>query len=1161
MKVLLLSDTMPTPGNSLGTFLSQLCGVCPPGSLAVFVAKDGGAVEQPSAALSHVAHRVALKPGEFGLVGKRGQKVVRVAGMVREYGRRMIRVPPLINQAIAFGREQKVDAIWAVVSGQTIARMARSVARSLRVPLYIQLPDSFEATLLSRVVDPVNRRAAEQILAMSVRDSVSCSVATRFMAEEVEHRYGIKPIIIHPAISNGTLKSPASSCRCSGQLVIGFAGNAYSNDEWHHLVGALDDHQWRVGDREVSILTYGHTPPPTPGPYGRVRHQHFSPERELVDALSTEADILFCPQPFVRPFSTSARARIPQKLVTYLTTGRPILFHGPTDSAACDLLERSGGAALSTSANRISLWNALTRIAASESSYAAIALAGHKLAMAEFDSTQQQRLFSRFLTGAEGMDLASALPLPRHAPADGKRRRVATSALTSAVDKATFDVSKPHYPAVADRESSWRSYSLEADLQRLQSALDTTRQELIVTRDLLEAARHRLEEAHSREYANRADQERQVQYSDALAAELEGLRRQVPGLPALGAESDELRAREYVVQPDRHLMTRRGETRANQTSDIHGDQELAGALADRETERHKTSASETGALATVAVVALQRAEQTNAACAGEIVKTCEALHEQAGDLTAALELSGEEIRAAKKALEQTIQESIAAAALREDELMKRAALEAQMASLERALVTSKEETRAIERRLDEIVQERISLAHVSDVAELHGVAKLAGLGAELARMRADAERLTAERAESSAALERLQDRLEAQVRELHDTQLELVAQNARLASAETIAELRAQLLVVRVTSDASQAQARALESERKAEEALSTLTAVQRAHTEEIRAGIEFISQQVFEAKAVEAAEGRMAGRFSLLAADMADVKKSLISEAAGDERGVIGMRTLYLDLLEASLCGMLSSDPNIDRWGAHTFDKDKRLLGRDWPKSACTMIGAARMRNVRTLVERLIEDGVHGDLLEAGVWRGGACVYMKGILLAHGQSNRKVWLADSFSGLPVPDSEKYPADIADQHHEYAELSVTAEDVRRNFEAYGLMDEHVKFLEGWFKDTLPTAPVEELAMLRLDGDMYGSTMETLEALYHKVVLGGFIVVDDYILPPCRMAVTDFRTRMGIVDAIEEVDGAAVYWRKTSKGGKSARVSDGRSRRLKTRREPTGSRAS
>ena len=117
--------------------------------------------------------------------------------------------------------------------------------------------------------------------------------------------------------------------------------------------------------------------------------------------------------------------------------------------------------------------------------------------------------------------------------------------------------------------------------------------------------------------------------------------------------------------------------------------------------------------------------------------------------------------------------------------MKRAALEAQMASLERALVTSKEETRAIERRLDEIVQERISLAHVSDVAELHGVAKLAGLGAELARMRADAERLTAERAESSAALERLQDRVEAQVRELHGTQLELVAQNARLASAET----------------------------------------------------------------------------------------------------------------------------------------------------------------------------------------------------------------------------------------------------------------------------------------------------------------------------------------------------------------------------------------
>lgn len=196
-------------------------------------------------------------------------------------------------------------------------------------------------------------------------------------------------------------------------------------------------------------------------------------------------------------------------------------------------------------------------------------------------------------------------------------------------------------------------------------------------------------------------------------------------------------------------------------------------------------------------------------------------------------------------------------------------------------------------------------------------------------------------------------------------------------------------------------------------------------------------------------------------------------------------------------------------------------------------MIGTARLRNVRTLVQQVLEDEIPGDLLEAGVWRGGACIYMRGILLAHGDTTRKVWAADSFRGLPMPEPGLYPADTADQHHEYEELQVSAEQVRQNFEAYGLLDDQVELLEGWFKDTLPTAPIEKLSILRLDGDMYSSTMETLEALYNKVSPGGYIIVDDYILKPCRQAITDFRGRLEIVDPIEEVDGAAVYWRKES----------------------------
>ena len=102
--------------------------------------------------------------------------------------------------------------------------------------------------------------------------------------------------------------------------------------------------------------------------------------------------------------------------------------------------------------------------------------------------------------------------------------------------------------------------------------------------------------------------------------------------------------------------------------------------------------------------------------------------------------------------------------------------------------------------------------------------------------------------------------------------------------------------------------------------------------------------------------------------------------------------------------------------------------------------------------------------------------------------------------------------------------------MRDNFRRYGLLDDEVEFLEGWFKDTLPAAPIERLAILRLDGDMYGSTMETLEALYDKVGPGGFVIVDDYILPGCRKAVDDFRAARGIAAPMTDVDGAAVFWR-------------------------------
>ena len=238
-----------------------------------------------------------------------------------------------------------------------------------------------------------------------------------------------------------------------------------------------------------------------------------------------------------------------------------------------------------------------------------------------------------------------------------------------------------------------------------------------------------------------------------------------------------------------------------------------------------------------------------------------------------------------------------------------------------------------------------------------------------------------------------------------------------------------------------------------------------------------------------------------------------------------------YLDLLQDSLLGAIYKDPPLLVNGLQHYDAEVREYGWDWPSLAHTMIGRKRLANVRVLVESVLGNKVEGDLIETGVWRGGACILMRAILDAYCVNDRTVWVADSFEGLPPPNESKYPADTGDTFHCYHELSVSVEQVRENFQAYGLLDNQVKFLKGWFKDTLHAAPIQKLALLRLDGDMYESTWDALVALHHKVSSGGYVIIDDYhIVDGCKKAVHDFLEREMLQPDITEIDGVGVYWR-------------------------------
>lgn len=245
--------------------------------------------------------------------------------------------------------------------------------------------------------------------------------------------------------------------------------------------------------------------------------------------------------------------------------------------------------------------------------------------------------------------------------------------------------------------------------------------------------------------------------------------------------------------------------------------------------------------------------------------------------------------------------------------------------------------------------------------------------------------------------------------------------------------------------------------------------------------------------------------------------------------------RERYLDLMQHCLTGTIYEDLPLPVLGQKTYDPQLREYGWDWPSKAHTMIGSKRLSNVRAVVESVVKHKVPGDLMETGVWRGGACIMMRAVLEAYGIKDRRVWLADSFEGLPAPSPEVYPADEGEKFHEFSELAVSVEEVKLNFSKYGLLNDQLVFLKGWFKDTLPSAQVDKLAVLRLDGDLYESTIIPLEALYDKVSVGGYVIVDDYhVVKGCKQAVQDFFAARQIHPELVEIDGVGVFWQKTER---------------------------
>jgi glycosyltransferase involved in cell wall biosynthesis len=396
VKLLLLTDMPPCRTFTAGLVLDQLCRFMPRGSVACFAVVNPQLEGRLSPDLSWIPIAYTAKRDETAFRVLPGKLSVLSAYCVEAMRRRYI-VPRIVCQAVDFALENEVDAVWAVLQGQTVIQMAVDVADRLAVPLFTQVWDPLSWWLLANHIDRLNRRAALADFDRALRRSKACAVASWAMAEEFKSRYGTFTVPVIASHSSEIARRPDLSAVCTAtEITIGMAGQFYAGTEWLALIRALNMAHWRVSDKSVHIIAVGPTLPPGDIPPERIDYLGWKAQDEALRILS-DCHILYCPYPSDAALAETARLSFPSKLTLYLAAGRPVLFHGPSfSSPACYLAEHGAGLCIDSKLPS-AIYNGLVRLVEDTALYRRIALSGQAAFQRDFTLDAMRDRFFEFL--------------------------------------------------------------------------------------------------------------------------------------------------------------------------------------------------------------------------------------------------------------------------------------------------------------------------------------------------------------------------------------------------------------------------------------------------------------------------------------------------------------------------------------------------------------------------------------------------------------------------------------------------------------------------------------------------------------------------------------------------------------------------------------------
>lgn len=294
-------------------------------------------------------------------------------------------------------QEQKIDAVWVVLEGQTLIRLADQCIKKLDLPIYSQVWDPFEWWLRANKIDSYTSRRLLRVFDRVVKNSVACATASPSMAKVYNAKYKIPALSLIVGLPKELMQEPKLEQNDQGEFIIAMAGQFYALNEWNALISTLNNANWMIAGRKIRVRVLGAAFNFYTQKSACIEYLGWQSQKDTIKYLS-ESNLLYIPYWFSEEFKMESSTSFPSKLVSYFASGRPVFCHAPMYSSPSKYIYQNNAGYLCTSLEQKDIQQMLEHVIKDKDKYAKISYNGTKSFLRDFTLSTTKDNFLKFIS-------------------------------------------------------------------------------------------------------------------------------------------------------------------------------------------------------------------------------------------------------------------------------------------------------------------------------------------------------------------------------------------------------------------------------------------------------------------------------------------------------------------------------------------------------------------------------------------------------------------------------------------------------------------------------------------------------------------------------------------------------------------------------------------